>query len=94
VLEFEALYGKEPSIIDVAEIDSWSPITLHSINAEDSFPGLRRPRRESDHSHPTSAKFRVTWPCTSAPKYVFKALCLISYAQKQLTLLYQTMQGK
>jgi hypothetical protein len=41
-------------------------------------PGVWRPRREADHSPPTSAEVENTWIYTFTPQYVFIALCLIS----------------
>jgi hypothetical protein len=37
------------------------------------FPGVKRPRREADHSPPTSAGVKNTWIYTSTPPYVFMA---------------------
>jgi hypothetical protein len=31
------------------------------------FPGVRRPERESGHSHPSIAKVKNEWSYTSAP---------------------------
>jgi hypothetical protein len=50
-------------------------------------PGLKRSRREADHSAPTSAEVMKTWIYTSTPSYAFMAYCLISYAHGQLYLL-------
>jgi hypothetical protein len=49
-------------------------------------PGVKRPRREADHSSPTSADVRNTWIYTSTPPHAFMAYCLISYAQGQTYL--------
>jgi hypothetical protein len=35
------------------------------------FPGLKRPRREADHSLQTSVEVKDTWIHTSIPLYVF-----------------------
>jgi hypothetical protein len=37
------------------------------------FPGVKRPRREADHSPPTSAEVKNTWIYKSAPPYVSMA---------------------
>jgi hypothetical protein len=34
-------------------------------------PGAKRPEREADHSHPTSAEVKKTWVYTSIPPYDF-----------------------
>jgi hypothetical protein len=47
------------------------------------------PRREVDHSPPTSAQVKKTWTYTSTPPYVFMVWCLVSQAQGQLYLLFR-----
>jgi hypothetical protein len=34
-------------------------------------PGVKRPGREADHSHPSSSEVRNAWSYTSTPQYVF-----------------------
>jgi hypothetical protein len=41
----------------------WSPSSL----PPKGFPGVKRSRREADHSPPTSAEMKKTWLYTSAP---------------------------
>jgi len=43
------------------------------------YQGLRRPGREADHLHPSSAEFKYPRSYTSSPPYVFLALCLIKH---------------
>jgi hypothetical protein len=50
------------------------------------FLGVKRPRREADHSPPTIAEVKNKWISTSTPPYVYMVWCLISYAQGQLCL--------
>jgi hypothetical protein len=38
---------------------------------------VKRPRREADHSPPSSAKINKGWSCTSIPQYVFMTWYLI-----------------
>jgi hypothetical protein len=38
-----------------------------------SFPGVKRPGRETDHSPPTSAEVKKMWIYTSTPPYAFMA---------------------
>jgi hypothetical protein len=38
-----------------------------------SFPGVKRPGREADHSPPTSAEVKKMWIYTSTPPYAFMA---------------------
>jgi hypothetical protein len=47
------------------------------MGTRDSFPGIKRPRREADHSPPSSAEDKNAWSYTSTPQYVFMAWCLI-----------------
>ncbi|PNF25415.1 hypothetical protein B7P43_G08793 [Cryptotermes secundus] len=39
-----------------------------------SFPGVKRPGLEADHSPPTSAEIKKMWIYTSTPPYVFTML--------------------
>jgi hypothetical protein len=47
--------------------------TSYTMGTRDSFPGVKRPRREADHSPPTNAKVKNMWIYTSTPPYVFMA---------------------
>jgi hypothetical protein len=44
----------------------------------DSFPMVKWPGHEADHSIPISAEVKKMWIYTSVPLYVFMAQCLIS----------------
>jgi hypothetical protein len=41
--------------------------------------GVKRPRREADHSPPSSAEVKNAWSYTSTPPYVFIAWCLVKH---------------
>jgi hypothetical protein len=41
--------------------------------------GVRRPRREADHSPPSSVEFNTAWNYTSTPQYVFMTWCLVKH---------------
>jgi hypothetical protein len=41
--------------------------------------GVKRLRREADHSHPSSADVKNAWSYTSIPQYVFMAWCLVKH---------------
>jgi hypothetical protein len=43
-----------------------------------SFPGVKRLRREANHSFPTSIEVKKTWIYTSTPTYIFVAWRLIN----------------
>jgi hypothetical protein len=51
--------------------------TSYPMGTGDSFPGVKRPGREADHT-PTSAEVKKTWVYTSTPLYASMASCLIS----------------
>jgi hypothetical protein len=42
------------------------------------IPGIKRPGREADSSHPISAEVTNAWIYTSTPPYAFIAYCLIN----------------
>jgi hypothetical protein len=56
----------------------WGPPTSCTKGTGGSFPTLKRPRREPDHSAPRSAEVKKMWIYTSTPRCVFKSLYLIS----------------
>jgi hypothetical protein len=41
--------------------------------------GVKRPRREGDHSPPYSAEIKNAWSYTSTPQYIFVAWCLVKH---------------
>jgi hypothetical protein len=41
--------------------------------------GVKRPRREANHSPPSSAKVKNAWSYTSTSQYVFMAWCLVKH---------------
>jgi hypothetical protein len=45
----------------------WGPSSLVFNGYRGSFPGVKRPQREVDHSSPSSAVVRNEWSYTSAP---------------------------
>jgi hypothetical protein len=49
----------------------WGP--PHPMCTGDSFPGVKRSRREADHSLLASAKVKKMWIDTSTPPYAFRA---------------------
>jgi hypothetical protein len=54
----------------------WGPPTLLSDGNRGSFPGLKRPEREVDHSPPSGAE-RMRGVILPLAHYVFIAWCLI-----------------
>jgi hypothetical protein len=51
----------------------WGPPNLLFNEYGDSFPLLKGPGREADHSPPTSTEIKNAWVDTSTPPYVFMA---------------------
>jgi hypothetical protein len=49
--------------------------------------GVKRPGREADHSHPSSAEVKKSWSYTSIPQYAFMVWCPVK-AQGQLYVSY------
>jgi hypothetical protein len=41
--------------------------------------GVKRPGREADHSHSSSAEVKNAWSYTSTPQYAFMAQCLVKH---------------
>jgi hypothetical protein len=44
---------------------------FYPMGTRGSFPGVKRPGREADHSPPARAAVKNAWSYTSTPKYVF-----------------------
>jgi hypothetical protein len=56
----------------------WGPRSLLSNGYRRVLaPEVNRPGRETDHSPPSSAKFKNAWSYTSTPHYVFMTWCLV-----------------
>jgi hypothetical protein len=50
----------------------------YPMGTRDSFPGIKRPGREADHS-PSSAEVENVWSYTPTPQYVLMAWCLVKH---------------
>jgi hypothetical protein len=55
------------------------PTHPHPNTTEDSFPGVRSPGREADHSLPSSSDVKNAGSYTFIQQYVFTAWCLVNY---------------
>jgi hypothetical protein len=51
----------------------WVHPTSYPMGTKGSFPGVKRPGREADHSPQTSTEVKKTWVYTSTPPHVFMA---------------------
>jgi hypothetical protein len=56
-----------------------------------SFPGVKRPGREADHSPQSTAEIKNAWSYTSTPQYIFMVWCLVKL-RDNFTLLYFTIK--
>jgi hypothetical protein len=79
-LEFESRYGQDFSPLHVVQTGSGAHLASYPMNTGTGAlsPGLKRSKREADHSSPISAGMKIMWINTSIPIYVFTAYCLIS----------------
>jgi hypothetical protein len=56
----------------------WGHPASYPMRTGGSFPGVKRPRREADHSPAASAEVKKIWIYTTTPSYASMAQCLIS----------------
>jgi hypothetical protein len=70
--------GEDYSPTYVVQIPSGAHPVSYPMDIGRSFPGVKRPGRETDNSPPNYADVKKTWICTSTPPYVSMAQCLIS----------------
>jgi hypothetical protein len=86
-LEFESRWGQEFSLLHVVQTGSAVHSASYPMGTGGSFPWVKRPEREGDHSLSTSAEVKKTWVYTFTPLYAFMALYLFNYIQGQIYLL-------
>jgi hypothetical protein len=65
--------GQKFSLLHIVQTGSGVHPTSYKMGTGGSFPGVKRPGREADHSPPTSAEVNKMWIYTSTPPYVFMA---------------------
>jgi hypothetical protein len=68
---FESRWGKEFLFLHVVQTGSGAQSASYPMWTGGYFPGVKRPRREANHSSPTSAEVKKTWVYTCTPPYVF-----------------------
>jgi hypothetical protein len=59
--------------LHVVQTGSRANSASYPMGTGDSFPGVKRPGREADHSPPASAEAKKMWIYTSIPPYAFMA---------------------
>jgi hypothetical protein len=64
--------NKELLLLHVVETGSVVHPISYTMGTGSSFPGVKRPGREADHS-PTTAEVKKMWIYTSTPPYAFMA---------------------
>jgi hypothetical protein len=64
--------GQEFSLLHVVQTGS-GVYPTYPVGTGGSFPEVKRPGHEADHSSPTSAEVKRTWVYTSTPLYAFMA---------------------
>jgi hypothetical protein len=66
----------------------WGPPTLLSNGGtRGSFPGVKWPEREADHSPPSNTEVKNAWSYTSTPQYASMAWCSVKTESTGTTLL-------
>jgi hypothetical protein len=68
--------GQEFSLLQIVQTGSGVHLTSYKMGTGGSFPGVKRPESESDHSPPTSAEIKKKWIYTSTSPYVFTGTTL------------------
>jgi hypothetical protein len=71
--EFKSWYDHEFSLLHVVQTGSGVHPTSYTIGTRGSFPEVKWPGREADHSPPTSGEVKKMWIYTSTPPYTFMA---------------------
>jgi hypothetical protein len=54
----------------------------YPMGTRDSFPGVKRPGRETHYSRLSSVEVKNAWSYTPTPQYVFMSWCLVKHKDK------------
>jgi hypothetical protein len=81
--ELESQWGQEFSFLHVVQTGSGIHPTSYPMGTGGSFPGVKRPGREADHS-PTNAQVKKMWIYTSTPLHGI----VVNYLSTRKTLPY------
>jgi hypothetical protein len=76
--ELGSRWGQELSFLYVVQTGSGAHPAFYPMGTGGTFPGVKRPGREADHSPQTSGDVKKTLIYTATPPYVFMAWCLVS----------------
>jgi hypothetical protein len=71
--KFDSRYGQKLSLSHIIQTGSGIHPTSYPMVSGPLSPGVKRPRRESDHSPPTTAEVKKMLIYTSTPPYAFMA---------------------
>jgi hypothetical protein len=63
--------GHQFSLLHVVQTGSRAHPASYPICTGSLSPGLKRPGREADYSHPISAEVKKAWIYTSTPTHAF-----------------------
>jgi hypothetical protein len=69
--ELESWWGQEFSLLHVIQTGSGAHSASYPMGTRGTFPRVKQPGREADHSSPTSSKVKKMWLYTSTPLYIF-----------------------
>jgi hypothetical protein len=81
MLSFGRIWGST-GVWDTQPPIQWVPGTLSL--------GVKRSRREADHSSPSNAEVKNAWSYTSIPQYAFMAWCLVKLIIKFIHIMNYT----
>jgi hypothetical protein len=71
--KFESLDDQGFSLLHVVQTGSGVHPTSYTMDTGCSFPGIKRPGPEADHSPPASVEVKKIWISKSTPPYAFMA---------------------
>jgi hypothetical protein len=71
--DFESRKGQDFSPFPVVQTGSGAHSASYTVGIGGSFPGIKQPGSEADHSPPTSTDVKNPWIYTTTSTYVFMA---------------------
>jgi hypothetical protein len=73
--------GKDISFCHYVQTSSGAQPAFYLMGTERSFPSVKWPGQEADHSPPSSAKVKNAWSYTSTPPYVLMAWYFVKHRE-------------